>query len=327
MKEFLKRIIPNRVLMYYWELKYYRQVKKIAIYGVERYSKFSAKFNEGQSRLSLLLNTSHSIEKGFAMPNFRFGFGEKKMALLLDLMEEYISIYGDNNVVLDRVRNVLYQYHTIHKSNNFILPNGVYSRIESLLVESGEMPKKVSREDFFAKNELSFPVFSNSRRSCRNFSDEIIPLSVYKEAVEIANNYPSACNRQPCRVYIVQDKSKIENIFALHGGNRGFGHTVTTLIVVTSFLGGYSMDRELNCVYVDGGIYTMNLTYALHYCKVGCCILNWSASQENDKFIREYIPIKEDEVVCTLLACGKPAEEFVLCDSGKRNINDIITVI
>lgn len=330
MRKIIKKIIPNFILKYLYHFMYWHKVRIFAKNGLKRYAKYSAKFNDKDSMQSMLLNTSHSIEKGFAMPNFRYGFGELKMAYLLDLFEKYISIYGYDNVVLDKVRNVLFQYYTIHKSNNYSLPNGVYFRIEKILSLNnikGELPKEVTLSDFFSKKDSSFPIFSNSRRSCRNFSTEKIPLDIYQKAIELANNYPSACNRQPCRVYIVQDQTKIGEVFSLHGGNRGFGHNVTTLLVITSFLGGYSMDRELNCAFVDGGIYTMNLTYALHYCEVGCCILNWSVDVKKDKLMRQYLPIKDNEAIVTLLACGKPVEEFVLCDSGKRNINDIITVI
>lgn len=330
MKKIIKKIIPNFLLRYFYSFRYLCKVKIFANNGIKRYAKYSAKFEDKDSMLSMLLNTSHSIEKGFAMPNFRYGFGEVKIAYLLDLFEKYISIYGYDNVVLDKVRNVLFQYYTIHKSNDYLLPEGVYCRIEKILSLNnieGKLPKEVTISEFFSNKDSSFPDFLDSRRSCRNFSTENISLDIYTKAIELANNYPSACNRQPCRVYVVQDQEKIEQVFSLHGGNRGFGHNVTTLIVITSFLGGYSMDREFNCAFVDGGIYTMNLAYALHYYEIGCCILNWSIDAKKDKLMRQYLPIKDNEVVVTLLACGKPKDSFVLCDSGKRIVDDIMTII
>lgn len=118
-------------------------------------------------------------------------------------------------------------------------------------------------------------------------------------------------------------KRQLDPFFSLHGGNRGFGHTVDTLILVCGYLSCYGAN-ERDCVFVDCGIFTLNLTYALHYNEVGTCILNWSVPTENDRKLRTIVRIRDEEMVCSLIACGNIPSEIKLCDSGKKDLSDIV---
>jgi nitroreductase len=96
----------------------------------------------------------------------------------------------------------------------------------------------------------------------------------------------------------------------IQGGNRGFGHLVNKLMVITSETGVFSSESERNQAFIDGGIYAMNLLYSLHYYNIACCILNCSNTVEKDRRLRELCGVKESEVFISMVSLGMPPNDF-----------------
>lgn len=164
-----------------------------------------------------------------------------------------------------------------------------------------------------------------SRHSLRNFVGTI-DLNDIKKAISIAQNAPSACNRQPSRAHIINDHSICEQILEVQTGNRGFGLLADKLIVLTSDLNVFLGPRERNDVYVNGGIYAMNLLYALHHCKIGACALNWCSTPEQDMQLRKIISIRPSETVILIIACGNVPANFKIARSPRNDISTVIKV-
>ena len=99
------------------------------------------------------------------------------------------------------------------------------------------------------------------------------------------------------------------------------------LIIVTNELGVYESTRERKQGYIDGGIYTMNLLYALHYNRVACCVLNCCNSKGNDIKIRNKANIKETEELIVMIACGEAIENFEIASSPRIPIQNFIKII
>ena len=113
----------------------------------------------------------------------------------------------------------------------------------------------------------------------------------------------------------------------LQGGSRGFLELANKLIIITNELGVYESTRERKQGYVDGGIYTMNLLYTLHYNKVACCVLNCCNSKKNDIKIRKIAEIKETEELVVMIACGEAVENFEIASSPRIPIENFIKII
>lgn len=64
------------------------------------------------------------------------------------------------------------------------------------------------------------------------------------QAIELAQNAPSACNRQPGRVHLVENDLLKHKILDIQGGNRGFGHMADKVLIVTVELAGYRGTAE-----------------------------------------------------------------------------------
>ena len=330
-KETFKKFIPMFVLNTYYKIQYPLHVWPLVRYDARRFIRTSAKSDTEESLIGLITNNVHSIEKGFTMPDFRMGFGQKRLREILDQCILYVRKYGTKNVQITEAAKTILDYRKCHEDKSFALPEDIKSKIQTFLmsfpdISTDTIQVDMTKDEFFSKKESSFMEFSASRRSARIFTKEPVAVELIEKAIVLAQNAPSACNRQSPRVYLVKTPAKVQEVLRYQGGNRGFGQTVDKLLVVCGYLGNYH-DTERNCVYIDGGIFTLNLSYALHYYGIGSCILNWSVTKLRDKKIREILPIRDNEVVIDIIACGNVPESFKLCRSEKKQLESILTEI
>lgn len=327
----LNRIIPFRILSYRRKKSSWKKLKNHCLYNATRFFEATYENMEQETRIGILTMAIHSIEKGFTMPNFRYGFGYKKLEKYLPECIQYVQMYGVDDVQIQHIAQVISDYKLIHSKAGEIIREDISKNIDIFLgyfskIFSDTIQLDFTRESYFSEINKPFNLFSSSRHSCRNFIDAPIPLEDLIDSIKLAQNAPSACNRQPVRIYVVSDKEKIQSILSLQNGNRGFGNSIDKLVVVCSYLGCYSL-LESECAYVDAGIFCMNLAYSLHYKSVGSCILNWCVDREKDLALRNIIPIRDTEFVCCFLACGLIPDNFKVCRSGKKNWESITTII
>ena len=119
----------------------------------------------------------------------------------------------------------------------------------------------------------------------------------------------------------------VKNLTTRDVGCRGFGDRASSILVVTSDLQAWGFGEQWFGPYIDGGIYLMNLLYALHFNKVGACPLNWYASLENDSKLRVLLQIPENEIVIAMIACGSLKKNFKLAYSKRKNYKTIMKVL
>lgn len=122
--------------------------------------------------------------------------------------------------------------------------------------------KSLTKSAVWNDSSVDFRRFAESRYSVRNFSDEPVDTELIRQSLKIAEKSPSACNRQPWRVYVYKGKRKNE-ILTLQGGTKGFTENIDTAILVACNLESYFV-HEMDLPFVDGGLYAMTLMFALH---------------------------------------------------------------
>lgn len=309
LKQFIKKYIPFIFLLKDLSGTYY--------YDVIRYYKYSSYkgYNTEKKLKGKIIERYHSIEKGLTMPEFRLGFGINQLNNLINDCLKYIYQYGIDDDQLKHALSVVLEYEFVHNNNNFkINPDSeaLIQKIKDLdtnLTNSKQV--EITKKEYFKEKDSNFLLFSNSRRSVRNFiQDKNIPVKDIIEAIELSFNYPSACNRQSARVYLITDPVRIKKVLEIQGGNRGFGHLTNKLIVITSEIGVYNFINERNLCFVDGGIYAMNLLYALHYKEISACILNCATKRKKDLDIRGLCDIENSENIIAMVACGYSPDKF-----------------
>lgn len=333
LKSAIKSVTPN-ILLNWW--RKYQEKKNINYYynyDISRYITHSNSFNRWDNPEKLIgqiVAEYHVIEKGLTMPDMRLGFGQLVLNDLISHCDLYALLFDINNEQFVYAIRVISEYKLEHEKNRYQLTNELVLSINNILSKYVEVPPSeqicMNKDDYFKYNQSSFEKFSNSRHSLRNFCGSVDTETIIK-AVSLAQNAPSGCNRQPSRVYLVQEKLRIKQVLNVQTGNRGFGHLADKLIVLTTELGGFLALKERNDAYVNGGIYAMNLLYALHYHQIGACPLNWCADPVQDLELRKICDIPPSESVILIIACGSIPDNFKLATSHRNKVSKILRVI
>ncbi len=335
-----KSLNENIISMHWlWKLKVKISIIKHLIagyhYDAARYLKYATEIDltkyAEQRLIGYIIAKYHIIEKGLTMPDMRLGFGRQVVESIIESCNVFLNNFGKDNIQVKTAITLLKTYLDVHKKSGYEIDKKLSSEIEKLtyklkIKDCNDLSSVTTEEIYFNQSESSFQMFAYSRHSLRNFSDKSIPIEKLKQAVELAQSTPTSCNRQPIRIRIVNDKDLMNKILQIQTGNRGFGYMADKLIVICAEISVYNEVRERNMVYVDSGIYAMNLLYSLHYFKIGACALNWGADINEDKKLRDLLKIPGSEIIALIIACGIPAEKFKIAASVRNEGKEITKI-
>lgn len=313
MKKFIKALIPNSIIRHYKA----RDLYKSYYYDAVKYIKYSNTYYKNDSKEKLradIIKRYHVVEKGLTMPERRFSFGREVIMVLIQECNDFKNRYGTDELQVRQAVMILYEYLKVHQDNSVELDEELKSKILRLIkayqIDTATVQGHSDPETYFSKKDGDFAEFAKSRYSVRNYSDKDVPVQLFDSVISLALHAPSACNRQPSRVFLVSDKEKIKAVLAVQNGNRGFGHLANKLLIVTVDLSGFIGLIERNLAWIDGGIFSMNLLYALHYYGIGACPLNWAVEPEKDRKLHKICDIPENHRIVLVVSCGYPKEEF-----------------
>lgn len=267
---------------------------------------------------------AHALEKGMSIGSVKVGFGKQKVKALLKDLQHYIYIGGCKEFV-DNACAIIHKYilfnqqvgadmHDIKSMlDGFSNKNAIEINTKD---EAGIYIKHIAAVQTESKS--SFDVFSQSRFSVRDFGKKKIDFDKVLGALKMCERTPSACNRQSYRIYVYKDESLKNKIFELQGGCKGFYDDMQVAILICGDQRGYNIN-ELHQVYVDGGIYAMNLLYALHYECLAAIPLTMGQKQGKLKEIKKLMNIPEYEMPCVLIGVGSYKDEYKVAVSKRKN--------
>lgn len=273
-----------------------------------------------EAALAEIVMGYHVLEKGLTMPRRRPGFGRFAALNLARLVEAFEKRHGADPQV-SHATAVLRAYRRLHADE-------AIPALDAFLAARPAVPAAaephVRREDFFAAKDAPFPAFAASRHCVRHFAGPV-PRETIERAIAVAATAPSACNRQHARVHVVDSPALRDRILALQGGTRGFGADVDKLLVVTADLSAVRWAWERHDAFTNGGIFALNLCYALHHEGAAHCLLHWSVPPKADKAARKLLGLPAPEEIVLLVACGLPPDEFDFPASPRRDPASITT--
>lgn len=283
--------------------------------------------------LSRIIITIHSIEKGLATTGeFRLGFGQPKVQDVARLCNAYLDNQSDMPFRLCYAVGVLQEYKRLHEEAKFALNPETVEAIDQITARIGEdviatQTQTVKKDTYFAKTQSPFEEFARSRHSVRDFSGESVPEEKLREAMALAQQAPSACNRQSVRVYAVYDEAKKRRLVEIQNNQRGFADNASPVLVIAFERQDWEAGEQWFGGYVDAGIYVMNLLYTLHYHQIAAIPLNWYATLEKTDELKEMLGMPESQVPVALVACGYPKSDFKLVTSKRLPVEDVLKVI
>jgi len=279
-------------------------------------------------KLGSIIGSYHIIEKGLSMPKRRLGFGIPAVSNLIDECNDYYKEFGNDNSQFAHAVQVVYEYEELHRCNHFKLPQELTNKIKnlhSLVALEPSHQKSLSKEDFFLSTNASFDIFSSSRHSTRHFDGPADKSSVLK-AIDLAQNAPSSCNKQPTMIHYVTNSDTVKEILIEQRGNRGFGQDIGSLIVLTTNMSCYSQVGERRSGFVDLGIYTMNLLYALHFYKIGAIPLIWLSDKKRDTWLMSKLGGANNEIPVLIIGLGNVSETPSLVNSPRKDLKEVLII-
>lgn len=291
-----------------------------------RYGGWRGNTNDIEERNYCTVKTYHSLEKSmsFTNRNEESGWGSAYALLQLLKAADRDSLKGFHDHAGHKVLSEFLALKYNAKTNQ-----GQYIERElqhlSLGSAGSHGTKSHTAADFQRGRLVSPEDFFLSRYSLREFSDQPIDIEIIRRALWLAMKSPSVCNRQPWHVYHTTDQVIKESALRHQAGNRGFGHKIPNLLILATDLKAFMPGQEHYQHWIDGGLLSMSLIYALHSLGVATCCLNWSQSPANDKLIRSLVDIKDHHTIIMLLAAGWPNDDNRVCVSARRPLEEVFT--
>lgn len=280
---------------------------------------------------SKILRQTHMIEKGMSLSSPRKGFGQRNIAVLFEMLDQYLQMefpaegmpFQDAICVLNEY--VLLQQKMSYENLEMIEKLKPYNRYRVPGKEAGI--KYDTKENMMSYVNQSYPEFFNSRHSMRQFSKQVISTEDVKKAIRIAQKAPTACNRQATKVYMYTNEATNKAIGRLIAGNTGFENEVRNYLVVTADVSAFYDSFERNQIYVEAGLFTMALVEALHYNGIGSCILqNGEYYKKNKDFKKVCDNIPDNERIVLFVAIGYYKDKFAYAVSLRKDVNDVFKV-
>ena len=207
------------------EYKIYREFKKDKRFFIENYLESSENINIKQYDILLIV---HGIEKAFLNKKpRRFGI-EKVKKLINDL--NYIEKNSENlNYEYYLGLSCLKKYCEFYEkekwteTDEYTMVSSYLKLIKKETVFNVPFGKNILKlDDIMAHVKgINYKDIVNSRHSIRSFSDKKIDEEVIEEVVDSIVHTPSACNRQMCKIYFINDESMKEKVrkYAMGLGN------------------------------------------------------------------------------------------------------------
>lgn len=277
---------------------------------------------------ALLRRNIHRLEKGLIMRPRRKIFAIDYLLETVLVYKEAINNKGFSISEITWAKSVLEEYFSVVDCNHPVIAHvsEIYFQITSEKVKPEE--KKIPYlQANKANHNVSYKQLMDlclARRSTRWFIDESVEDEKINQAVAIASQAPSACNRQPYEFYVIKSQPLLSRLVKLPGGTVGFADNIPCLIAIVGDLSYYPAARDRHVIYIDGSLASMQFMLALETLGLASCPINWPELHALDKKLSKLLNIPQYKRVVMFIAVGYPDESGYIAYSEKKSPEDII---
>ena len=303
------------------------------VYDLRRFWRWSSVARRSGARLNLralIAMNTHNVEKGLSLKEPRPGFGLDRIRTLMSDLGEYTALYGFDDMCEVTI-NVLRQYQQFNLKHG--IDNMEVARFLAEMSHQGRCQPHggtltTTQQEIHSAAKMDMRPFFSSRFSVRQFdTSRDVEMRLIEEAVAMAQKTPSVCNRQSCRVWALQERADVIGALEIQRGAVGFAEQVNKVLVVTSELAHFVNVGERYQGWIDGGMFSMSLVYALHSLGLGTCCLNWSKRREVDKEMKRFLGIGDSETIIMLIAVGHLPETVNVAQSVRKKLDDVLVTV
>ena len=296
--------------------RFYREHKAV-LTGRLRYQQTQYKAG------ALLRRNTHRLEKGLSMQDRRSVFA---LGYIEDTVQAYCSSnVADDNESLKWSHDVLKEYFRVVQKNDFLeSQKGKFETSKNYKKlnksEVSRIPKKYKDRKSSLQN---FESLVKARCSVRTYENKRVSRNIIDECIGISSNAPSACNRQPFKYYVIDNKKDVEEIAGYAMGTGGFAENLPGIIVVTGDLSYYPHDRDRHVIYIDASLSSMLLMLALKSKGLDSCPINWPDIESREKKMQSRLGLPIYERPVLLIGYGYADEDSVIPYSQKKPVNEL----
>lgn len=280
--------------------------------------------HKGQKPSYDLLQLSHRLEKGLLIQNPKPMWGWEKAYRIVELLntnsDEFSSVTA----------NAVLSAYLCEKSKS---PNQEdRHKYAEFMQKTGYRP--IAFDNIGGTITISKPVFSESeqtvirrlfdtRHSCREFANRHVSDKDIEEAVRMALRCPSACNRQPFHVYVI-DPAKL----AKQLGRSKLQYEGGPTLVITGDVRAFTSGELLDWI-VSPSVFAGYLTLSLHSLGIGSCVVRKELVRQSvyNKVIKELICMDDSEQIILEMFIGYYKDKFVVPVSNRRSEDGMITFV
>ena len=282
----------------------------------------------GQKVISLVIS-AHMLEKGLVMSNAKYLNLVNYSALIQNIAELIESGISANN--FETAGSIA----IIRSALNAISGHENEKKQLDSLIAKYNIPQNIFKGgcESFAKSEIfkytpqNWREFVRTRHSIRKFKDSIISSEIINSIIDDAKYYPSACNRQPCKVYYSSNPKITAKILRnCDGFVTGEGCVYNCFIVTCDralFNTAELNDQEL----LNAGIFLGYLVMSIHAHGLGSCLFQFLQINRRQELIKREFGIKPSEIIAAFVGFGELDDEVITACAQRRPSDSIINVI
>lgn len=221
-----------------------------------------------------------------------------------DVLEEYFSVVGHSEQI-DKARHGFRLAQVRMAPSTTSVPLIPYARNLA-----GGPPVKFA----------DFANLAHRRRSVRWFLPQGVPRQLIDDAIMVAGQSPTACNRQPFEFLVYDDSSLVQQIATLPGGTGGFAHNIPSLVVLVAKHRHFFHERDRHLGYIDASLAAMAFIFAIETTGLSTCAINWPDVPKAHKAAAKLIGLDADERLVMLIAVGYPDPDGLVASSAKKEL-------
>lgn len=325
----MKFLYKKLYALIFWRTSLGEIISKI--YDIKQHLKYSFlnnKLSDKENLYFYLTKQYHIIEKGLALPSPRPGFAQPKILDLIEKAQSYEKKYGQCQLT-DSIKSCINKYIEFNKKIGAALPDNFEKKIQEYSkkienINSGGS-KKITKEEISSSINIDFKNFIKNRYSIRDYSNEKVNIEKIIEAIDLAKYTPSVCNRQSWNAHLYSDRKILDSILEIQNGNGGFGQCIDKILIITGNIKAFTK-YESNQIFIDGGLFSMNVMLALHSKGLGTCPLNTSVPYLIENKIKKIANIPNNERLIMIIAIGNLKDTFQVAISKRRSTESILKI-
>lgn len=271
----------------------------------------------------------HRLEKGLLMRPAREVFARSYIDEAVEFYAHALSrpdtLEGQDDGETEWAHDVLTRYFSVVSATDPVIAKAkdAFESLPAPASPGSHFPYPVSElkaTDITYQQMLDLAL---NRRSVRWFEDKPVPRKLIDQALLVARQSPSACNRLPYEFLVFDDPESVHKVAGIPFGTSGYSHQIPAIIVVKADLSSYFSPRDRHVPYIDASLASMAFIFALETLGLSSCPINWPDFEPLEAKMAKTLELKPYERVVMLLAVGYADPTGKVASSKKKDLDTI----